>query len=69
MNFSILENNINECSDIYLNNYSFNDLNVEIITSEYTIKEYKEILKSDSIFSNNNTLIKDINTLRYLYRF
>lgn len=69
MNFSILENNINKYSDIYLNNYSFNDLKVEIITSEYTIKEYKEILKSDSIFSNNNTLIKDINTLRYLYRF
>lgn len=70
MNFSVLEDNVKKYSDFYLNNYSFNDLNVEIITSEHTIKEYINLFKSDSVFNQNiNTLIKDINTLRYLYVF
>ena len=64
MNFSVLEDNVKKYSDFYLNNYSFNDLNVEIITSEHTIKEYIYLFKSDSVFNQNiNTLINDINSL------
>lgn len=70
LNFSVLEDNIKKYSNLFLENYSFNELKVELITNDQTIKEYKDLLKSDSLFNQNiDTLIKDIDTLKYLYKF